>query len=239
MRLRIVFIGLLAAILTACQGPPPTVVFVVTNTPEPGTQEATEATSETLEATAEVTAAVVLPTPAPPTPVEVTLQVATAASAGTVSPTGLPPNFPTPIVVPIQYAEQLFEHGRMFWLQPIGQIWVLLVTGEGRGTWTTYEDTFLEGEPESDPSLVPPEDNLMQPVRGFGKLWRTNEEVRNALGWAVNPEFGYVESYEFHAGGSVDASGGYTPEPGYHIIYSLYGERFRLNEADGTWVLGG
>ncbi len=234
MRLRIVAIGLFAVILTACQGPPPTVVFVVTSTPEPGVQETIEATPEVTE-----TSSAVLPTNAPPTPVEVTLQVATAASAGTAAPTDLPPNFPTPIAVPIQYAEQLFENGRMFWLQPIGQIWVLIVTGEGQGTWATYEDTFLEGEPESDPSLVPPEDNMMQPVRGFGKLWRTNDEVRDALGWAVNPEFGYVERYEYHAGGNVDGSGGYTPGPGYHIIYSLYGERFRLNEADGTWVLGG
>ncbi|MBE2182295.1 MAG: hypothetical protein IAE89_02605 [Anaerolineae bacterium] len=235
MRLRIVVVvGLLVTVLAACQGPPPTVVYVITSTPDTTEETTIEVTSE---ATVEVTEGSVASLP---TPIEVTLDaVASVPASSALTPTALPSGFPTPIAVPIQYAEQLFENGRMFWLQPIGQIWVLIVTGEGRGTWSTYEDTFIEGEAESDPSLVPPEDNLQQPVRGFGKLWRTNEEVQNALGWAVNPEFGYVESYEYHAGGNVDASGGFTPEPGYHIIYSLYGERFRLNEADGTWVLGG
>jgi hypothetical protein len=143
------------------------------------------------------------------------------------------------VVAQVQYAEQLFEGGRMFWLQPIGQIWVLSVTGEGRGTWATYEDTWQEGDPVNDPSIQVPGDNRQQPVRGFGQLWRTNTEVRDVLGWAVQPEYGYVGSYEYRAGGQVNAAGVYERGPGYHIIVSLYGERFRLNEADGTWTLGG
>jgi hypothetical protein len=48
-----------------------------------------------------------------------------------------------------------------------------------------------------------------------------------------------VSRYEYHAGGSVDAAGVYTAGPGYHVVYSLYGEQFRFNEVDGTWQLGG
>jgi hypothetical protein len=112
----------------------------------------------------------------------------------------------------------------MFWLQPAGQIWVMIVTGEGRGDWQIYEDTYTDGEPESDPELVPPE-GMEQPLRGFGKLWRDNPDIREALGWAITPEFGFVTRYEYHPGGTIDA-----PEPGYHVLLSLYEEAFRFNE---------
>lgn len=169
------------------------------------------------------------PTPPPPTQ---------TAPPSPVPPTPLPPGFPTPVFADIQVAEQLFERGRMFWLQPTQEIWVLVVTAEGRGTWTVYPDTFTEADPATDPSLVPPA-GLLQPERGFGKLWREAPGVREQLGWAVTPEFGYVSRYTYHAGGSVDAAGNYTPGPGYHVLYSLYGEQFRFNEADSTWQLGG
>ncbi len=135
-----------------------------------------------------------------------TLSTSTTAPSATPNltltpvPTDLPPNFPTPLVQPIQVAEQLFEHGRMFWLQPTDQIWVMKITGEGRGTWEIYQNDFVDGEPESDPSLVPPEGRY-QPVRGFGKLWRESGNLRQELGWGVTPEFGYVSNYEYHAGG--------------------------------------
>ena len=125
----------------------------------------------------------------------------------------------------------------MFWVDPIQQIWVLHITGEGRGTWSVYEDTYVDGEPETDPSLVPPEGRY-QPERGFGKLWRESGNLREELGWGVTPEFGYVSRYEYHAGGEIDANGQYVAGPGYHIVFSLVGELFRFNEADGTWQLG-
>jgi hypothetical protein len=173
---------------------------------------------------------------AAPTTQPITSQAQTGATG---TPTSLPPNFPTPVQAPVQYAEQLFENGRMFWLQPIGQIWVLVVTDEGRGVWSVYPDNFEEGDPESDLSLIPPFDDLQQPIRGFGLLWRENDDVRDALGWAVQDEVGYVAPYEYHAGGTIDSSGDYVAAPGYHTIYSFRSERFRLNEADATWQLGG
>lgn len=226
--LLVVPVLLVVMMLGACQNPAP-IIVVVTATP------GGEVTPEVTEAvTAE--SAVVVPTLA----ATVTTPAAQPPAGATAAPanTALPPNFPTPVAAQISMAEQLFEGGRMFWLQPTGQIWVLHVTGEGRGAWTIYPDTFVDGEPESDPSLTPPA-GLLQPDRGFGKLWREVPAVRDALGWAVTPEFGYTSAYEYHAGGTVDASGVYTPGPGYHILYSLYGERFRFNEADGTWQLGG
>lgn len=224
MRLKAILVGslLLLAALSGCQNPAP-IVVVVTATPGAA-------------ATADVTEPADAPTPVPPTPAP--SATPTTASASAPTNTALPPNFPTPVVAQISVAEQLFEGGRMFWLQPTGQVWVLQVTGEGRGQWTIYPDTWVDGDPVSDPSIVAP-DGMLQPERGFGRLWRDVPAVRDALGWGVTPEFGYTSNYEYHAGGAVGADGTYAPGPGYHILYSLYGERFRLNEADGTWQLGG
>ncbi len=231
MRFRLVFVLLLIALaIGACDAQPPTmVVLVVTATPtdtaEPGAEVPTVTTAPTI--TAGVTAEVTLTLP--PTPV----------TSPTLAPTATPNVFPTPTVGEIQVAEQLFQNGRMFWVQPTRQLWVLIVRSEGRGSWTIYPDTFQDGvDPEIDPSLIPPE-GLIQPERGFGKLWRQNRDVREGLGWATTPEFGYVSRYEYHPGGTIDARGQYVPAPGYHILYSLYQEQFRFNEIDGTWQLGG
>ncbi|MBL8134745.1 MAG: hypothetical protein JNL42_22990 [Anaerolineae bacterium] len=232
MRPRLLFIVLLATLVGACQAMPNGFFVVVTATPDPSeialnlTRDAAVTMVAQLQPAAPTEAPTqVLPTPEP-------------TNAAALEPTPLPAGFPTPVVAQITVAEQLFEGGRMFWIQPTGQIWVMVITSEGRGTWTIYEDTFVEGEPETDPALAPPEGRY-QPERGFGKLWRQAENLRSVLGWGVTPEFGYVSQYEYHAGGSVDsATGSYTPGPGYHIVFSLGGELFRFNEADGTWQLG-
>lgn len=155
----------------------------------------------------------------------------------TPSRTPLPAAFPTPVIAQIQVAEQVFERGRMYWLQPTGEIWVLVVTAEGRGSWSVYQDTYVDGE--ILPTLSPAPDGMLIPERGFGKLWRESAAVRDALGYAVTPEFGYVSPYEYHAGGTVDARGAYIPGPGYHVLFSLYNEQFRFDEADNSWRLGG
>ena len=111
---------------------------------------------------------------------------------------------PTPTVRQIQVAEQIFERGRMFWLQPTAQIWVMVLTGEGVGDWYVYEDFFREGDPEFDPGIVPPDEDLKQPIRGFGRLWRENRNVREQLGWATTDEFGFVTRYEYHPALSLE-----------------------------------
>lgn len=236
---------LLSAVLFAgCQGTPPQVVYVVVTPTQDATAEASPevlATEAVTEAAA-ATEVVEMPTQTIPAPLLTTVAEVTADPAATLAPTtasgptALPPSFPTPVVAQVQIAEQLFEHGRMFWVEPVQQIWVLRITGEGRGTWSSYADTFVEGDQETDPNLVPP-DGRYQPERGFGKLWREAGDLRQELGWGITPEFGYISQYEYHAGGSVDASGQYVRGPGYHIVFSLANELFRLNE-DGTWQLG-
>ena len=212
MRSRLLVIFIIALMLVAaCQGQPPTVVYIVLSpTPTQGTSSANNDD----------------PPSVTPTPTE----------SSTPTPTATPNFFPTATINQITVAEQVFQRGRMFWIEPTHQIWVLVVESQGHGAWQVFRDTFEEGQPESDPSIVPPQ-NLLQPMRGFGKLWRENPAVRQALGWAVTPEFGYVSNYEYHPGGEV-VNRAYVAGPGYHVLFSLYDEAFRFNEADGTWQLG-
>lgn len=210
----------LATAVTACQQQPPTVIVkIVTATPYG--ENIAAASDAILSAAATEDPTRVLPTQTP-------------------APTPTPDLFPTPVAGQLQVAEQPFEHGRMFWIQPRGEIWVMIETGDGKGTWQIFQDTFADGQPESDSDIVPPEEGLYQPERGFGKLWREHEDVRAALGWAVTPdEFGYVSRYEYHVLPTVNEAGEVVPSPaGYHILFSLYEQPFRFNESDNTWQEG-
>lgn len=239
MRLRlIVLLTVLMVAAAGCQTDTPTVVYIVLS-PTPETTPTTGAPVPTVLATNSGAAVTAPPTTGSATEVTNALPLPTTDPLVTPTRTPIPPGFPTPTNARIQVAQQLFEHGRMFWLEPNHELWVLIVTAEGRGTWTVYQDTWIEGtDPESDPSIVPP-DGMIQPVRGFGKLWREVPNLREELGWAVTAEFGYLSDYQYVPGGSIDAAGVYTPGPGYHVVYSLYGEQFRFNEIDSTWQLGG
>jgi hypothetical protein len=99
-------------------------------------------------------------------------------------------------------AEQVFENGRMIWLEHLGVIYVLYPNGEFRG----YYDEWSPGDPESDPQIIPPE-GLYQPVRGFGNVWREQPGMRERLGWAIAPEQGFetIVQSEHHEGSSSGA----------------------------------
>jgi hypothetical protein len=251
MRFRLlVGLFMVAAVIAGCAGPPPTVIYIVISPTPADVTEVASTPSAAPSESSQAVAALPTATVAQPSLTATAQDTNTPTSIPTIAatplpptagPTNLPPGFATPTIAQIQVAEQLFEHGRMFWIGPIDQIWVLKITSTGHGTWSVYKDTFVDGEPENDPSLVPP-DGRYQPQRGFGKLWRESPGLRDALGWGVTPEFGYVSRYEYHPGGTVDASGKYIPGPGYHILYSLAGEMFRFNEANDptqqTWQLG-
>ena len=56
--------------------------------------------------------------------------------------------------------------------------------------WQQFSDNFEDGMPELDESMIAPPEHL-QPIRGFGLVWRENSEVRDRLGWATESEVGY------------------------------------------------
>ncbi len=80
-------------------------------------------------------------------------------------------------------ALQRFDNGVMVWLEETGRIYAFI----NGGRWVSYEDTFREGDPESDPAFAPPA-GKQQPVRGFGKVWREDPDLREAIGWAMTKE---------------------------------------------------
>ena len=217
---------LLILLIAACSGPPETQVYIVLSpTFQPPTLTALASGGQAVVQDGSPEA--VVETPAATTEGDV-------SAFPTAMPTANP--LPTALVSEIQVAEQAFEHGRMFWLFPTHKIWVMINAPDSidHGQWLIFDDTWEEGEPENDPSLTPPA-NLLQPVRGFGKLWRDNQEVRDALGWAVSPEYGFVTNYEYRPGGYLDSNGNYVPGPGVHVLYSLGNQAFAFEERDNTW----
>jgi hypothetical protein len=111
---------------------------------------------------------------------------------------------PYPLVdVPI--ATQPFERGSMLWVHSpaSGHGWIrVFFSDQTRDAmiWELYEDTWREGEPASGGMTVP--SGLYEPIRGFGKLWRTNAHVRDTLGWATAPEQGDQGTEQYFRGGA-------------------------------------
>ena len=112
-------------------------------------------------------------------------------------------------------AEQAFERGTMIWLS--GPIYVLY----GDGRLQQFTDTFNASIDPERGGETPPS-GLIEPVRGFGKLWRSSPEVRGGLGWGVAAE----------AGGSAAML---RFERGWIIDLTQRGDILVLAESAGTW----
>ena len=200
----------------------------------------------TREVTREVTVVVIatdtglqtISSPAPTSTATATATITATTSievAFTNTPSPTLDIFPTPVVAQIIVAEQAFENGRMFYIQPQDEIWVMIYENEEgtSGQWRFYPNTWQEGMTEFDTSIAPPEGRY-QPERGFGMLWRDNVAVRDALGWALDTEYGHVTNYEFHAGGMI-VNNAYVAGPGYHVLMSRDGFNYVFQQSDGSW----
>lgn len=91
-----------------------------------------------------------------------------------------------PIVASLSSAVQNFQNGQMLWLDASpGNIYVFY----NNGTFQRFNDTYNAAVDPVSGGETPPA-GLFEPVRGFGKVWRENASVRNALGWAIGSEQG-------------------------------------------------
>jgi hypothetical protein len=154
-----------------------------------------------------------------------------------------------PFMCKAQVVEQTYENGYMFWVgasseercktqhtfEPeSGEIWVAILGEDGRvGDWLIFPDTFDEEvDPESDPALEPDDPDLIQPIRGFGKVWREqlSNRQRRALGYATAGEFLFVTDYRYDPGGFLNDEDEFVPRPGIHTILALGGERLLYDE---------
>ncbi|MCD6519902.1 MAG: hypothetical protein J7M05_08275 [Anaerolineae bacterium] len=90
-------------------------------------------------------------------------------------------------------AWQPFENGYMLWRSDVRQILVFYADG----TWANFPDRWQEGMPI--PSRGNPPPGRVAPVRGFGLVWGSHEEVAKRLGWALEEEKGFcatVQSFQ-------------------------------------------
>ncbi|MGF1505635.1 MAG: hypothetical protein ACFB51_11000 [Anaerolineae bacterium] len=91
-------------------------------------------------------------------------------------------------------AAQFFQRGIMVYVGTLDRI-LVLHTATGGPLWEIYEDTWDDSQPIDDPGIVPPE-GFYQPQRGFGQIWRDNEDLRFRLGWATDPEGSIAADYQ-------------------------------------------
>lgn len=101
----------------------------------------------------------------------------------------------------LQMVTQPFERGSMYW-RDTRQIYVLASSGQ----FWQIADQWQEGMPSEDPAYSAPA-GLLQPVRGFGLVWRSNESIRNALGWATLPEAPYATTWQDFERGAMFVGG--------------------------------
>jgi len=83
-------------------------------------------------------------------------------------------------------ALQTFQSGTMLWVQgPPMYIYVMY----SNGSYRRMDDTWVDGVDPVSGGETPPA-GLLEPVRGFGKVWRTYQDIRTNLGWATASEVG-------------------------------------------------
>lgn len=135
-------------------------------------------------------------------------------------PVGQPPT-----IASVGAASQIFERGVMVYTASptggIGSIYAL--TGDGR--YRRFDDPYVAGMPDSSGEPVPP--GLLEPIRGFGAVWRQAADVRSALGYALAGEQGDTASLVGFSRGTAIS----VPQRG--VTYVLIEDAPGTNA--GTW----
>jgi hypothetical protein len=91
----------------------------------------------------------------------------------------------------------------MIWSDHIGwypEAIVLVLSADS--TFQRFDDTF---DPEVDPvrgGETPPDD-LVEPMLGFGKVWRDQPGIRERLGWATASEDPGMGRFQLFWGGQM------------------------------------
>jgi hypothetical protein len=107
-------------------------------------------------------------------------------------------------------AFQPFQNGLMVWVSSLGaQPQAAIYALYNNGTYQRFNDTFQEGVDPASGGASPPA-GLLEPVRGFGKVWREQASARDALGWATSGESGATAQVLMFERGEMVALGGQT-----------------------------
>ncbi len=132
------------------------------------------------------------------------------------------PLAPAPSSVTSAY--QPFQNGVMIWVASLGVLPQSTIYAlYNNGTYQRFNDTWREGVDPVSSGAQPPS-GMVEPVRGFGKVWRENNGVRDTLGWGTSGE----------AGGSAQVL---AFERGEMINVSQAGQTYIfIAGAPGTWT---
>jgi len=113
-------------------------------------------------------------------------------------------------------ALESFERGIMMWRKDASKHYVVA----NDGGWRVYQDKFQEGDPQYFCPQLAPSESPPTPVRGFGRVWCENADVRQRLGNATDIERAEgMTTQAFDRGLMIDTSRG---------VYVLFG--------DGGWT---
>jgi hypothetical protein len=92
---------------------------------------------------------------------------------------------------------------------------------ESQFYWRLLPNGWAEGQPEDDPSILPPAGRF-QPKRGFGAAWRRGggsySPQRADLGWAIDEEAGFGTTLIYYPQGFYSPDCTWMPKSG---IYEL------------------
>lgn len=126
-----------------------------------------------------------------------------------------------PSILSFASASQLYQSGELIWMAgPPSVIYALFSSGR----FQRYDDTFNAAFDPNSGGETPPS-GLKEPVRGFGKVWRTFGEVRS-MGWAVADETGGQATVQaFERGQMV-----YLPQRGTIFVFV-----YDTGGLSGTW----
>lgn len=125
----------------------------------------------------------------------------------------------------ISDAEQLFQHGHMFWR---GDVDVYYVVYDGGGTtqgdWFWFGSKYNEGGLAACTEQAPP--GLVKPRSGFGNVWCALGGGDARIGWALDREYGFgaelrtVRVQDFEGGVILQDSDGMRRGLAYVLMYT-------------------
>jgi len=144
--------------------------------------------------------------------------IALQADSGLNSQLGCASN----VVTTYPSAVQTFERGMMVWMNENGG---MIYVFNNNGTFQRYPDTFVAGQDPDNGGEIPPS-GLLEPVRGFGKVWRTMSGVRDGVGWGVSAEAGDTATIQDFTNGRLI----YLPTRGNILALTYSG-----SSNSGTW----
>lgn len=101
-------------------------------------------------------------------------------------------------------AGQYFQGGIMMWVEETDDFYVFYEGEDDYGFQTfdwVLEITLKPGASEDNRVGEEPPEGLLEPISGFGLVWRgeiegVREDVRERLGWATESEFGFDTAYQ-------------------------------------------